>query len=349
MSFIRQKDLGYNKDALLFLRVNGNTDVINGYNAFKNELEASSLVLRVATSNSMIVGGLSSGGSETVDAKGNPLQVNTSRLRVDKDYFDVYGLKLLAGQSFTPRGSGDTIRQVILNEIAVKKFGWKSNESAIGKPFKMGGQKGIVTGVVNNFHFNSLEQAIEPLAIYPLDTRFSRITLKVDMGNANEALALVEDVWKKHFPSALFDYDFVSQELKQQYMSEEKFSKIFLYFSILSLLIASLGLYGLISFTIFQKAKEIGIRKVLGASANRIARMLSGNFLKLIVLASVIAVPIAWYVMNQWLHGFAYRITLSWWMFAFAGVLVVCVALVTIGFRAIKAAIANPVKSLRTE
>jgi putative ABC transport system permease protein len=349
MSFIKQKDLGYNKDALLFLRVNGNTDVINGYDAFKNELKASSLVSGVATSNSMIVGGLSSGGSETVDTKGNPLQVNTSRLRIDKDYIDVYGLKLLAGQNFTPHTWEDTIRQVILNETAVKKFGWTSNESAIGKPFKMGGQKGIVIGVVNNFHFNSLEQAIEPLAIYPVDRRFSRITLKVDLGKTSQALTLVKEVWKKHFTSALFDYDFVSQELKQQYLAEEKFSKIFFYFSILSLLIASLGLYGLISFTIFQKTKEIGIRKVLGATASRIAVMLSGSFLKLIIIASFIAMPIAWYAMNQWLRGFAYRITLSWWMFGVAVSLVLVVAILTTGFRAIKAAVANPVKSLRTE
>jgi putative ABC transport system permease protein len=349
MSFIRQKDLGYNKDALLFLRVNGNTDVINGYNAFKNELEASSLVSGMATSNSMIVGGLSSGGSETVDKNGSPLQVNTSRLRVDRDYIGVYGLRLLAGRNFNLYAPTDSIRQVILNETAVKKFGWTSNEFAIGKPFKMGDQKGIITGVVNNFHFNSLERAIEPLAIYPLDTRFSRITLKIDVGKATKTLALVKDIWRKHFPSALFDYDFVSQELKQQYLSEEKFSKIFLYFSILSLLIASLGLYGLISFTISQKTKEIGIRKVLGASANRIAAMLSGNFLKLIILASFFALPIAWYAMNQWLQGFAYRISLSWWMFGVAVALVLFVAIMTIGFRAIKAAIANPVKSLRTE
>lgn len=349
MSFIKQKDLGYNKDALLFLRMSGNTDVINGYNAFKNELEASSLISGVATSNSMIVGGLGSGGSETVDKNGNSLQVNTSRLRVDKDYINVYGLKLMAGENFTRYTPEDTIRQIILNETAVKKFGWPSNESAIGKPFKMGDQKGIVIGVVKNFHFNSLEQSIEPLAIYPVDRRFSRITLKVDMGKASKALALVKDVWKKHFPSALFDYDFVSQELKLQYLSEEKFSKIFLYFSVLSLLIASLGLYGLISFTIFQKTKEIGIRKVLGASANRIAAMLSGSFLKLIVLASFIAMPVAWYAMNQWLQGFAYRIRLSWWMFAIAIALVLFVAILTTGSKAMKAAIANPVKSLRTE
>ena len=349
MSFIKRKDLGYNKDVLLFLRVNGNTNVISGYNAFRNELKSSPLVSGVATSNSMIVGGLGSGGSETVDENGNPLQVNTSRLRVDQDYLDVYGLKLLAGRNFSLRASADTIRQVILNETAVKRFGWKSNESAIGKPFKMGDQNGIVIGVINNFHFNSLQRAIEPLAIYPLDERFSRITLRVDINKPKRVLTLLKDVWKKHFPSTLFDYDFVSQQLEEQYQSEEKFSQIFLYFSILSLLIACLGLYGLTSYTAFQKTKEIGIRKVLGATAKNIVAMLSGSFLKLVVLASFIALPVTWYAMNQWLQGFAYRITLSWWMFAAAGAFVLFIAMITVGFQAIRSALANPVKSLRTE
>jgi putative ABC transport system permease protein len=349
MSFIKHKDLGYNKDALLYLKVNGNTDVIKGYNAFKNELQNNPLISGVSTSNSMIGGGLGSGGSETVDTKGNPLQVNTSRLRVDSDYLNVYGIKLLAGRNFINTASTDTFRQIILNEMAVKKFGWKNDETAIGKPFKMGDQKGIVVGVTNDFHFASLEQTIEPLAIYQLDDHFSRITLKVDIKKADQVIALIENTWKKHFPAALFDYDFVSQQIKQQYRSEERFSKIFLYFSILSLLIACLGLYGLISYTIFQKTKEIGIRKVLGATAGRIAVMLSGDFLKLVLFACFISVPVAWYIMNRWLEDFAYRVNLSGWMFTAAGSLVLLIALITVSFQSIKAAIANPIKSLRTE
>lgn len=348
MSFIKHRDLGYNKDALLFLRVNGNTDVIKGYDAFKNELRRSALISGVAVSNSLIVGGLGTGGSETVDNKGNPLQVNTSRLRVDTAYFTVYGIKLLAGRNFSPYAS-DTVRQIILNEMAVKKFGWKDDESAIGKPFKMGGQKGIVTGVTNNFHFNSLQQPIEPLAIYPLDDRFSRITVKMDIKKADQVTALIQSTWKKHFPSALFDYDFLSQEIKEQYRAEERFSTIFLYFALLSLLIACLGLYGLISFTIFQKTKEIGIRKILGATANGIAAMLSADFLKLVLFACFISMPVAWYVMNKWLQDFAYRISISWWMFCAAGLLVLLIALITVSFQAIRAAVANPVRSLRTE
>jgi putative ABC transport system permease protein len=349
MSFIKHKDLGFNKDALLFLRVNGNADVIKGYNSFKNEVQSSSLISGIATSNSLIGGGLGTGGAETVDNTGNPLQVNTSRLRVDTSYFDVYGIKLLAGRSFTTNSSADTLRHVILNEMAVKKFGWKNPETAIGKPFKMGDQKGIVVGVTNNFHFNSLQHAIEPLAIYPLDNSFSRITLKVDIKKANQVIALIESTWKKHFPSALFDYDFLSQQIKEQYRAEERFSTIFLYFSILSLLIACFGLYALTSYTIFQKTKEIGIRKVLGATVNGIAAMLSADFLKLVVFGFVVAAPLAWYIMNSWLQHFAYRTTISWWMFAIAGSAVLLIALLTVSVQSLKAALSNPVKSLRTE
>ncbi|HUR10897.1 MAG TPA: ABC transporter permease [Flavitalea sp.] len=349
MSFIKNKNLGFDKDALLFLRVHGNTDVINGYNAFKTDIQSNPLVSGITTSNSLIAGGLAEGGAETVDSKGNPIQVNTARLRTDADYFSVYGIRLLAGKSFTEGAARDTVRQVLLNETAVRKFGWETPEAAIGRPFRMGNQNGIIVGVTNNFHFNSLLQTIEPLAIYPVSDRFSRITLKVDVQSASRVVAFLENAWKKHFPDALFDYDFFSSQIKNQYEAEERFSTIFLYFSILSLLIACLGLYGLISFTIFQKTKEIGIRKILGATAKRIAAMLSADFLLLVLLAFFISIPIAWMFMNKWLQDFAYRIKLEWWMFVVAGTLVLLIALLTISIQSIKAAVANPVKSLRTE
>lgn len=348
MSYIKNKDLGYNKDELLFLRVHGNTDVINGYGAFKNDILSNPIISGATTSNSLL-GSLGSGGSETVDISGNPLQVNTSRLRVDADYLNVHGIKLLAGENFGIHAATDSIRPVILNENAIKTFGWKNAETAIGKPFKMGGQQGKVIGVVKDFHFNTLQQLISPLAIYPSGERFSRITLKADISNLPQTKAWLEKTWKKNFPSALLDYSFSDEVFEEQYRAEDKFSKIFLYFSILSLMIACLGLYGLISFTTSQKIKEIGIRKVLGASANGIAVMLSGGFLRLVLLACVIAMPVAGYVMSKWLEDFAYRTNISWWMFGAAGILVLLVALVTVSFEAIKAAIANPVKSLRTE
>ncbi|HMK25920.1 MAG TPA: ABC transporter permease [Chitinophagaceae bacterium] len=348
MSYIKHKDLGYNKDALLFLRVHGNTDVIEGYSAFKNEILANSLISGATISNSLL-GSLGSGGSETVDINGNPLQVNTSRLRVDADYLDVYGIKLLAGNNFNIHASADSIRPVILNEVAVKQFGWKDATTAIGKPFKMGNQQGRVIGVVNDFHFSPLQNQIGPLAVYPSGERFSRITLKVNVSKLSQTKAWLEQTWKKNFPSALLDYDFSDNQIQGQYQAEEKFSKIFLYFSVLSLLIACLGLYGLISYTTSQKTKEIGIRKVLGATVNGIVTLLSGNFLKLVLIACFIAMPAAWYVMHKWLQDFAYRTNISWWMFAAAGSLVFLISLITVSIETIKAAIANPVKSLRTE
>jgi putative ABC transport system permease protein len=348
MSYIKHKDLGYDKNGLVFLRVHGNTDVINGYNAFKNEVLSNPLVSGATVSNTLL-GSLGSGGSETVDANGNPLQVNTSRLRVDADYLPVHGLKLVAGKNFGIHAGTDSIRPVILNENAIKQFGWKDAETAIGKSFKMGGQPGKVTGVVKDFHFSTLQHLITPLVIFPSQDRFSRITLKVDVSKLPETTAWLEKTWKKHFPSALLDYSFSENVFEEQYREERKFSAIFLYFSILSLVIACLGLYGLISYTTTQKTKEIGIRKVLGATVNGIATMLSGSFLKLVMFACVIAMPVAWYIMNRWLEDFAYRTTISWWMFTVAGLLVLVIALITVSFEAIKAAIANPVKSLRTE
>ena len=349
MSYIKHKELGYNKDALLFIRVNGNTEVINGYNAFRNEVISNPLISGISTSNSLIIGGLGSGGARTTGLDGNGLEVNTARLRVDADYLNVHDIKLLAGKNFTPNTLRDTIRQIILNEQAVKKFGWKDAETAIGKPFDMGNQKGIVIGVVNDFHFNSLQQSIEPLAIYPVGERFSRITLKADMSKAADAVAWLEKTWKNHFQTALFDFDFMDKQVSEQYAAEQRFSKIFLYFSVLSVLIACLGLYGLTAYSASQKVKEIGVRKVLGATVSNLAIMLSGNFLKLVLLAFVIGVPIAWYILNSWLTDFAYRISISWWMFGAAGLLVLVIAIITVGFQVIKAAIANPVKSLRTE
>jgi putative ABC transport system permease protein len=348
MSYIKNKDLGYNKDPLLFLRVHGNTEVINGYTAFRNELLTSPLISGVAVSNSLL-GSVGSGESETIDEKGNKLQINTARLRVDAAYLNVYGIKLLAGSNFERELSTDTIRPVILNESAINKFGWKDAATAIGKPFKMGDQEGRVTGVVKNFHFSPLQHLIGPLAIYPLEKRFSRITLKTAISKPALVTAWLEKTWKKHFPSALLDYDFSDSQFEAQYQAEERFAKIFLYFSVLSLLIACLGLYGLITYTTSQRTKEIGIRKVLGATANGIAIMLSRDFLKLVVLAFLVATPVAWYTMNKWLADFAYRTSISWWMFAAAGSIVILIALTTVSFRAIKAAIANPVKSLRME
>jgi len=349
MTYIQGKDLGYKKEGLITLKVNGNTDVINGYESFKNDLRTNPLISGIATSNSLIVSGLGSGVSQTVDSEGKPLQVNTARLRVDTTYLSVYGIKLLAGENMGKKSLLDTVQPVLINEAAVQQFGWKNPETAIGKPFNIGSTKGMITGVVKNFHFTSLHETIQPLAIYPAQDRFSRITIKADVSNTSRVMDLIAATWKKYFPAALLDYNFLDNQIRDQYKEEQRFSKIFSCFSILSLLIACLGLYGLISYAASRRTREIGIRKVLGSSVNGIVVLLTKDFLKLLVLALLIATPIAWYTMQNWLQDFAFRINISWWMLFASGVLVLFIALATVSFQAIKAAMANPVKNLRTE
>jgi len=350
MNYIKVKDLGYDKDALVAIKVNGNTDVRKGYDAFKTDLLNNPLVSGEATSNSLIVGGLGSSNTEIIDDRGHLQQVNAAGLRIDENYLPVYGIKLLAGNNFNRQSATDSLHPVILNEKAVHRFGWKNNNAAIGKAFNVDGHKSIVVGVVADFSYTKLEEAIGPLVITPIEEgHFSRITLKINTLKASEATAFISQVWKRHFPGALFDYDFVSQQIKAQYLAEERFTTIFLSFSMLSLLIACLGLYGLIAYTVVQKTKEIGIRKVLGATPGSIAAMLTTDFLQLVLVACFIAMPAAWYIMQSWLQGFAYRVNLTWWMFGGASLLVLLIALSTVGMQSVKAALINPAKSLKSE
>lgn len=349
MSYIKNKDLGYNKEALLFLRLNGNAEVVQGYEAFKNDLSNSPLIGGITSLRSGIMNGIDAGPAETIDAKGKKVEMSTSKILVDADYLSVYGINLIAGKNFGINAGKDTIRKVILNESAVKKAGWPNPESAIGKPFMMDNQVGMVIGVTKDFHFNSLQQTLMPLAILPRDGYFSKITVKLTGQNLSQGISLVEAAWKKHFPVVLFDYDFVDSIIKEQYQANERFSSIILYFSLLSLIIACMGLYGLIAYTTSQKTKEIGIRKVLGASVNGIVFLLSKDFLKLVIFAACVALPVAWYLMSQWLEDFAYRISFAWWMFMAPLALVLLIAAITISFQAIKAALIDPIKTLKIE
>jgi putative ABC transport system permease protein len=349
MTYVRQKDLGYDKSALLFVRVNGNADVVKGYQAFKNDLTANPLIGGLATANSMLLNGLEMGEALTIDERGKSIPVTTARLQVDTNYLAVYGVKLRAGHNFRAHSSPDRTQQVMLNERAVKRLGWKNDQTAIGKPFTMNGQPGTVVGVVGDFHFNSLQHTIEPLAISLGSDYFSRITIRIDARRASQCLALIKTTWANHFPAALFDYAFVDTELEKQYQTDERFSTIVTYFSILSLVIACLGLYGLIAYTTSQRTKEIGIRKTLGASVNGLVVLLSKDFLKLVVVAGFIAIPLGWYVMDRWLQNFAYRIAIEWWMFVLSLLLVLLIAFLTVSLQSLKAALINPITSLRSD
>ena len=213
----------------------------------------------------------------------------------------------------------------------------------------MDNRSGNVVGVVRDFHYHSLQHSIEPLAMTLRGDYFSRITIKIASNDISRSLAFIEQVWHKHFPVALFDYGFVDHLLAEQYQAEERFSTLMLYFSVLSLVIACLGLYGLIAYSATRKMKEIGIRKTLGASVTSIVVLLSQDFLKLVVLACLVALPIAWYLMRQWLEEFAYRVDLAWWMFGTSVIIVIGIAFLAVSLQTVKAALTKPVKTLRTE
>jgi putative ABC transport system permease protein len=349
MKYISKRDLGFNKDALFFIRTNGNDELFSGFNAFKNDLTKNTLIKGITVSNTMIGGYLGGEKSETVDGAGKPLQVTTARIRADQNYLNVFDIRLVAGNNLPAPVNNQAIIPVLVNETAIKKFGWGNAANAIGKPFTIDGARGNVIGIVGDFHFNSLQHDMEPLIIYPVSNRFSRINIRIDGTRPLQSVDFIESTWKKHFPSALMDYAFLDEQLQNNYQSEKRFSKIFLVFSVLSLVIACLGLFGLTAYSIFQKTKEIGIRKVLGASIRGIVLLLSKEFLGLVILAALIAMPVSWWLMNRWLENFAYHIGLSWWMFALPAMLVIVVAFMTVGSHVIRAALANPVKSMRTE
>jgi putative ABC transport system permease protein len=256
---------------------------------------------------------------------------------------------MAAGRNFSRDFATDTANY-ILNETAVKMLGWRTPQNAIDKDMVYGGTKGKVVGVVKDFHFESLHQAIVPMIFYmPPGGNYHRLSLKIGGNNIPATVAAIGNTWHHYLPDVPFDYGFLDQKFQQLYNSEQEQGSLFTIFSCIAIFIACLGLFGLSAFTITQRVKEIGVRKVLGASVSQIVTELSKDFMKLVVVAAVIAFPIAWYVMNKWLLDFASRIDIAWWVFVLAGVVALIIAFATISFQSIKAANANPVKSLRSE
>jgi putative ABC transport system permease protein len=348
MNYIQEKDLGFDKENLFVLRVNGYDEVIEGYEAFRAELSSIPGIEGAARSNSLIVGGLSNGQIETVNEAGESRSSSIYRLGFDADFLDVYDIELLAGRSFSREYGTDTTAAFLVNEATLATFGWPDAEAAIGKPIRIGDTQGQVVGVVENFHFSSLHEAVQPVLMYPNTGNFSRITLRSRLDPAT-TVDRVRRVWEEHFPQALYDYTFFEGELLEQYQAEQRFGRLFSWFSALSLFIACLGLFGLAAFSAERRAREISIRKVLGASATQIIGLLNRDFLRLVLLALLLATPVAWYAMNHWLDNFAYHITFQWWIPALAGATAIGLALLTVSALSLRAAGANPADHLRDQ
>jgi putative ABC transport system permease protein len=270
---------------------------------------------------------------------------------VDYDFVPTYGIPMAAGRNFSREYGTDTLG-FVLNESAVRSIGWKSPGEAVGKDFKYGNTKGHVIGVIKDFHFESMHQPIVPIVLVmfpPSVSYFNNLSIKFSGNNLPASLSYLENTWKKFLPEIPYQYAFLDENFDKLYEAEQRQGNIFTIFACIAIFIACLGLFGLSAFTITQRVKEIGIRKVLGADVSTIVLMLSKDFLKLVAFSAPIAWLVAFLFMHKWLQDFAYRIGMPWWIFIVAGLVAALIALITISFQAIKAAVSNPVKSLRTE
>jgi len=348
MKFIHDKDLGFDKNNLVVFGVHGSPEVLNGYKGFVDELTSSPNISGVTRSNTTIGGGLGNGTADIEDVYGKNLSTTVYPFRVDYDYIDVYNMKLLAGRNFRIDNAADSTMAFIVNETLLKNYGYSNPSDIIGKPFKYEGTVGEIIGVVKDFNFHSLQHKVESTCMHLLGGGFSRISIRIN-GDTRKGFDEVQAMWKKHFPTSVLQYAFYEDSLASSYRAESRFSSIFLVFSIVSLAIACLGLFSLVSYAVERRTKEIGIRKVLGASASNILLMLSAEFLILVALSSMVAIPLGYYFMNAWLTGFAYHISLNVFMFIAAVVLVLVIAWGTVSLRTLRAASANPVNSLRSE
>jgi putative ABC transport system permease protein len=266
--------------------------------------------------------------------------------RIDYDYLPTLDIKLVRGRNFSKEYSTDSLG-VLLNESAVEALGWQQNP--LGKKIIDGEDRVLhVIGVLQDFHYESMHQKVGPLAM-TLGSNTGSLLVKVKTDNIPALLTSMKETWHTLTAEAPFAYSFLDERFEQVYKTEQKLGKILGLFAGLTIFIACLGLFGLATFTAQQRTKEIGIRKVLGASVSGIVALLSKDFLKLVLVANLIAWPLAWYAMHQWLQDFAYRTAISWWIFGLAGALAILVALITVSFQALKAAVSNPVKALRRE
>lgn len=342
--YLKNKDLGIDKDLVLHLNL-PETET-NKLAALRNELTALPEVVDLSFFRSAPSVQMSGGG--TIKFENRDWEKFVARSRAaDEHFVKTYGLKLTAGRI---PSHADTLNELLVNRKMVRALGLKSPEEILGKRLLVGdvGKTGVIVGVLSDFNNGDLYTTIEPTVIFGALNRYRTAGIKLSRVNPS-TIAAVSAIWQKQFPENVIEYSFYDDEIAKFYQREELATRLTTTFALLSVFLSCLGLFGLAIFAIEQRTKEIGIRKVLGASVAGIAALLSIDFLKLVLVAVVIASPAAWYFMNKWLQDFAYRIEIQWWIFAGAALLALGIALLTIVFQSVKAALADPVKSLKME
>ena len=348
LSFIRNSNLGFDKENLLCIKLTGEAN--SKYTVLKNELMKNAEVISMSRSES-INGTFTRTTSVNWVGKPQNEEVHFWILNSDENLAATYKFRMSMGRFFFEQYPSDKTGAYVINEAAAKSMGFKD---PLNKEIQLWGKKGKIIGVIEDFHYASFHTAIEPLIFTMPDRnqqagRFQVLTIRFKSQSPNNLISSIEKTWHEQIAGSPFDYYFYDDSLNKLYFSEIRMGIIFKYFSFLSILIACLGLFGLVSISAEQRTKEIGIRKVLGASVSNVALILSKEFLLLVILSNVIAWPVAYFFMNKWLQDFAYRINIVWWMFVLSGGIALLIALLTVSFQAIKAATTNPVKSLRYE
>jgi putative ABC transport system permease protein len=347
LNFMRSKNPGFNKENVIVVDAEG-TDSKQVYPLFKQQILKDPTIKGIAGSE------LGLGEGTGWSMSGFEYQGKHKQLYeyfIDPDYIPLMGMKLAAGRNFDAGIASDTVTSVIINEATVKDFGW-TNETAVGKPITgySEDRTPVVIGVVKNFNFRPFSEKVGPQLFHQFASyRPFKFFVRVREGDPSKALASLQTAWKKIVPDLPFKYSFLDEDLNRFYKSESRWSNIVGWAGGISIFLACLGLLGLAALAAVNRTKEIGIRKVLGASLSGIVGLISKDFLKLVFLAILIAAPLAWYVMHEWLKDFAYRISIGWQVFLITGVLAMLIAFITISSQALRAALSNPVKSLRTE
>jgi putative ABC transport system permease protein len=345
LSYMRNQDLGFSKDQVMVI----NTNYDKNKGVFKESLSSVPGVISSAFSSSVPGSGHTSAYSEMQNKAGDIQKTNLDTYFVDFDYLNQFKLKIVAGRGFSREFPTDSTQAMVINETAARSLGYNKPAEAVGRNFNQWGRKGSIIGVLKDFHYHSLQQSIKPLVMRIETWGFPLISIKMSSKDLGATVKAVEGKWKQLIPNRPFEYYFLDDFLYKQYKAEDNFGNLFLNFAILAIFISCLGLLGLASYSTIQRTKEIGVRKVLGASVSGIVSLLSKDFIKLIFIAIIVATPVAWLAMHQWLAIFAYKIVISWWVFLVAGLLAILVAMSIISFQAVRAALMNPVKSLRTE
>lgn len=353
VSYIQHKELGYNREQILVMPVDYKTKMV--YESLKDAIRLNAGVVSVTGSYEDPTS-IGWGDGITADDGNGKKELSLNATPVDIDYLKTMGMQLAAGRDFTRadftlQDTTDNYKNYrasyILNEKAAKDLGW-TPEQAIGKTIERG-SPGMVYGVVKDFHFESLHTPIGPLLIFLDTTQVAQLFVKIKKENIASTIAALEATWKTRVAHRPFDYHFLDDDFNSLYESEQRTAKIFSLFAGLAIVLACLGLFALAAFTTIQRTKEIGIRKILGANTSSIVLLVAKQFLVLVGIGILIATPLAWWAGNSWLQDFAYRINISWWIFAIAGMSAILITLVTVSYHAVKVSMENPVKSLKTE